>query len=66
MIITGNESNTTDTGGKSPFILAKRYGRTVVSADPETGMIRDSPNDDRIFETFRYLDSYNNEKISKN
>lgn len=64
VIIIGNESDVTISGNKSPYVLAKRYGRSVISIDPETGRTRELPNDDRIFETFRYFDSYNRENIS--
>lgn len=65
LFIIGKEHESTDSGGKNPYLLAKRYGRTVVSADPVTGITTDIPNDDRIFETFGYFNAYNHENINK-
>lgn len=64
LIVIIGDDNGVDSGDKNPGILAKRYGRTVISIEKETGRTREYQNDDRIFETFRYFDSYNNEKLS--
>ena len=66
VLIMGNEGYWIDSGEKSPYILAKRYGRTAISIEPEACRTKEIPNDDRIFETFMYFDSYNREKICKN
>lgn len=46
-------------------MLAERYGRTAVFIDQTTGNTREFQNDDRIFDTFRCFDTYNNERVSR-
>jgi len=48
----------------SMFSLARRYGRTIVSIDPQNGHTYDLPHDDRIFESYRDLNTFNTEKFS--
>ncbi|EHQ37095.1 hypothetical protein Metlim_3064 [Methanoplanus limicola DSM 2279] len=67
MIIIGeSDTESSDIKPGSIYLLAKRYGRTVVSINPADGKISDIPHDDRIFDSYLYLDGYNNEKISLN
>ena len=47
----------------SIFSLAKRYGRTIVAINESSGHSFRLPHDDRIFESYTNLNTYNTEKI---
>ncbi|ADN35895.1 hypothetical protein Mpet_1129 [Methanolacinia petrolearia DSM 11571] len=64
VVIIGEEKSLTSSG-KNPDVLAERYGRTAVFIDQTTGNTREFQNDDRIFDTFRCFDTYNNERVSR-
>ncbi|EHQ35467.1 hypothetical protein [Methanoplanus limicola] len=48
----------------SVFSLSRRYGRTIVSLDPQSGHTYEIPHEDRIFESYRDLNIFNTEKFS--
>jgi len=50
----------------SAFSLARRYGRTIVAINQISGHSYRLPHDDRIFESYMHLNTYNTEKINGN
>lgn len=48
----------------SIFSLARRYGRTIVAINQNTGHNYRLAHDDRIFESYGHLNTYNTEKIN--
>lgn len=49
----------------SIFSLARRYGRTIVAINRNSGHSYRLPHDDRIFESYTHLNTYNTEKINE-
>lgn len=49
----------------SIFALAKHYGTTIIAINPHNGEICEIPHEDRIFESYKNLNEYNREKLSR-
>ena len=49
----------------SIFSLARRYGRTIVAINQHSGNSYRLFHDDRIFESYKHLNTYNTEKINE-
>ncbi|MBN1432588.1 MAG: hypothetical protein JW931_07415 [Methanomicrobiaceae archaeon] len=49
----------------SIFSLARRYGRTIVAINPDSGQCFRMNHDDRIFESYKNLNTYNTEDLKK-
>lgn len=64
VIIIGRGPESTGTGDKNSYSLAKHYGRSVVSVDAMTGSIVEIPSSDDIFNSYAQIDSYNSKKVS--
>jgi len=64
VIIIGTESEAAVTDEKNSYMLAKRFGRSVVSIHAETGRIMELPSDDRIFNSYAKFNFYNSTKIN--
>ncbi len=64
VIIIGTESEAAVTDDKNSYMLAKRFGRSVVSIHPETGRIMELPSDDRIFNSYAKVNFYNSTKVN--
>jgi len=47
------------------FDLARNHGRTIVTINPDTGATDELAHDDRIFTSYKQLNDYNEEYISK-
>lgn len=48
----------------SIFSLSRRYGRTIVAVNQNSGHSYSLPHDDRIFESYKHLNTFNTEKIN--
>ncbi|GEM_PF-839282 len=47
------------------FDLARNHGRTIVTINPDTGATDELAHDDRIFTSYKQLNDYNEEYISR-